>query len=94
MTTLPTSDPRKSLAGSLYAIIDLEVTDAPIDLAERALAAGCSWLQLRTKKADDRTWLEIARALRTRGGGAAASGSGPDHRRLSRRRWPTTHTRT
>jgi thiamine-phosphate pyrophosphorylase len=54
----------------LYAIIDLEVADAPIDLAERVLASRCSWLQLRAKNADDRTWLEVARALRTRCGEA------------------------
>lgn len=50
----------------LYAIIDLEVLSEPIALAEQALDAGCAWLQLRTKDADDRRWLEMARALRSR----------------------------
>lgn len=50
----------------LYAIIDLEVAGDPIELAERAIASGCAWLQLRAKKADDRTWLDAARALQSR----------------------------
>lgn len=50
----------------IYAIIDLESAEAPIELAERALRARCAWLQLRAKRADDRTWLEAAQILRAR----------------------------
>ncbi len=64
--TRPTSDPRKPVAGSLYAIIDLEVADAPLELAERALAVQPAWIQLRAKGCDDRTWIELASALRDR----------------------------
>jgi thiamine-phosphate pyrophosphorylase len=56
----------------LYAIIDLEAVSEPIALAERALDAGCPWLQLRTKDVDDRRWLEMARALQTRCANAGA----------------------
>ena len=66
MTTLPTSDPRKSLAGSLYAIIDLEVSDSVLEHAERALAIRPAWLQLRAKSCDDQTWIELASAIRER----------------------------
>jgi thiamine-phosphate pyrophosphorylase len=64
--TRPTSNPRKPLAGSLYAIIDLEVADSPLELAERTLAVQPAWIQLRAKGCDDRTWIEIASALRER----------------------------
>ena len=49
----------------LYAIIDLEAADDPLELAKRSLESGCAWLQLRAKKADDATWLEAARTLRS-----------------------------
>jgi thiamine-phosphate pyrophosphorylase len=55
-----------NVRSALYAIIDLQVAQAPIELAERALEEGCAWLQLRAKKSDDRTWLETASALRER----------------------------
>jgi len=55
-----------SSAPWLYAIIDLQVAEAPLALAERALEIGPSWLQLRAKNADDQTWLEAARALKAR----------------------------
>jgi len=48
----------------LYAIIDLEAADDPLELAKRSLESGCAWLQLRAKNADDATWLEAARTLR------------------------------
>ena len=64
--TRPTSNPRKPLAGSPYAIIDLEVADSPLELAERTLAVQPAWIQLRAKGCDDRTWIEIASALRER----------------------------
>lgn len=50
----------------LYAIVDLEVANDPIALAERSIGAGCAWLQLRAKRADDRTWLDAALALQSR----------------------------
>lgn len=56
----------KSAMPWLYAIVDLEVAKNPIELAERALRVAPAWLQLRAKKADDQTWLEAARALRSR----------------------------
>lgn len=59
------SDPQPVLRW-LYAIIDLEVADEPIALAERTLVMRPSWVQLRAKKADDRTWLEASRELQSR----------------------------
>lgn len=66
MTTRTTSERRKPIAGNLYAIIDLGVADSPLKLAERALAVRPAWLQLRAKSCDDRTWIELASALRER----------------------------
>jgi thiamine-phosphate pyrophosphorylase len=53
-----------SLSNSLYAIIDAEAADDPLDIARRALHFGCPLLQLRAKRLDDRSFLELARALR------------------------------
>ena len=50
----------------LYAIVDLQVARDPIALAEQAIAARCAWLQLRAKRADDRTWLDAAHAVKSR----------------------------
>lgn len=66
MTSPRTTERSGEVQEALYAIIDLEVAEAPIALAEQALEAGCAWLQLRAKKADDRTWLQMALALRER----------------------------
>jgi thiamine-phosphate pyrophosphorylase len=48
----------------LYAIIDLELVEDPLELAEAALDKGCAWLQLRAKRSTDRVWVEVATALR------------------------------
>ena len=66
MATRPTSDRSKLVDGKLYAIIDLDVADSALELAERALAIGPAWLQLRAKSCDDRTFVELAAALRER----------------------------
>ena len=50
---------------SLYAIVDVEVADRPLELAFQSLNAGCAMLQLRAKELDDRGFLEIARRLRS-----------------------------
>ena len=50
---------------SLYAIVDVEVADRPLELAFQSLNAGCAMLQLRAKDLDDRGFLEIARRLRS-----------------------------
>ena len=50
---------------SLYAIVDVDVADRPLELAFQSLNAGCAMLQLRAKDLDDRGFLEIARRLRS-----------------------------
>lgn len=49
---------------SLYAIIDAETTERPLELARAALHAGCALLQLRAKRLDDRSFLELGFELR------------------------------
>ena len=48
----------------VYAIIDPEVSEAPIALTERALASGCPVVQLRAKRLDDRSFLALASRMR------------------------------
>lgn len=50
---------------SLYAIIDAEVADPPLGVAFQALNAGCAIVQLRAKRLDDETFLEIAKRVRS-----------------------------
>lgn len=50
---------------SLYAIVDVEVADRPLELAFQSLNAGCAMLQLRAKNLDDQAFLEIARRIRS-----------------------------
>lgn len=50
---------------SLYAIIDVEVADRPLELAFKSLNAGCAMLQLRAKELDDEGFLEIAKRIRS-----------------------------
>lgn len=50
---------------SLYAIVDAEVADRPLGLAFRALNAGCAVVQLRAKRLDDVSFLEIAKRVRS-----------------------------
>lgn len=50
---------------SLYAIIDSEVAERPLELAFKSLNAGCAMLQLRAKELDDVAFLEIARRIRS-----------------------------
>lgn len=47
----------------LYAIVDAEAADDPIELAARVLHVGCVALQLRAKTLDDRSLLIMAREL-------------------------------
>ncbi len=61
MTSQPTSSDR---GARVYAIIDAEAARDPIDLARRAVGAGCAFLQLRAKRLDDRAFLDMAHALR------------------------------
>lgn len=51
-------------ADSLYAIIDAEAAGRPIELMRTALSSGCAMLQLRGKRLDDRTFLELANEAR------------------------------
>jgi len=53
------------LIDSLYAIIDAEVADRPLDLAFQALNAGCAMVQLRAKRLDDDALLKFARLIRS-----------------------------
>lgn len=50
---------------SLYAIIDLDAADHPLELTFKALNAGCAFVQLRAKHADDATFLAIAKRMRS-----------------------------
>jgi thiamine-phosphate diphosphorylase len=50
---------------ALYAIIDAEATERPLDLARSSLRAGCAMLQLRAKRLDDRRLVELAQHIRT-----------------------------
>ena len=50
---------------SLYAIVDAEVADRPLAVAFQALNAGCAMVQLRAKKLDDESFLEIAKRIRS-----------------------------
>lgn len=56
---------------SLYAIVDAEHAPRPLELAFKALNAGCSIVQLRAKRLDDPSFLEIAKRIRSACGQAA-----------------------
>jgi len=47
----------------LYAIVDAELSNDPVELAERTLRFGCAALQLRAKRLDDRALCTIAEQL-------------------------------
>jgi len=53
------------LIDSLYAIVDAEVAEHPLELAFQALNAGCAMLQLRAKRLDDVAFLRIATRVRS-----------------------------
>jgi thiamine-phosphate pyrophosphorylase len=53
------------LIESLYAIVDLDAADHPLELTFKALNAGCAFVQLRAKHADDTAFLAIARRMRS-----------------------------
>lgn len=50
---------------SLYAIVDAEVADRPLELTFEALNAGCAMIQLRAKRLDDVAFLKIAQRVRS-----------------------------
>lgn len=50
---------------SLYAIVDAEAADRPLELTFKALNAGCAMVQLRVKRLDDVAFLEIAKRVRS-----------------------------
>ena len=50
---------------SLYAIVDAEVADRPLELTFEALNAGCAMVQLRAKRLDDMAFLNIAQRVRS-----------------------------
>ena len=50
---------------SLYAIVDAEAADRPLELTFKALNAGCAMVQLRAKRLDDVAFLEIAKRVRS-----------------------------
>ena len=50
---------------SLYAIIDAEVAERPLELTFQALNAGCAMVQLRAKRLDDVAFLNIAKRVRS-----------------------------
>jgi len=53
------------LIDSLYAIVDAEHAERPLELAFRALNAGCAIVQLRAKRLDDLSFLKIATRVRS-----------------------------
>ena len=53
------------LIESLYAIVDAEVADRPLALAFQALNGGCAIVQLRAKRLDDVSFLEVAKRVRS-----------------------------
>jgi len=53
------------LIESLYAIVDAEAADRPLELTFKALNAGCAMVQLRAKRLDDVAFLEIAKRVRS-----------------------------
>ena len=50
---------------SLYAIVDVELAERPLELTFEALNAGCAILQLRAKRLDDLAFLKIATRVRS-----------------------------
>ncbi len=54
-----------TLIDSLYAIIDAEVAERPLELTFQALNAGCAMVQLRAKRLDDVAFLNIAKRVRS-----------------------------
>ena len=50
---------------SLYAIVDAECAERPLELAFEVLNAGCAIVQLRAKRLDDPSLLEIATKIRS-----------------------------
>lgn len=50
---------------SIYAIVDTEHAERPLELAFQVLNAGCAIVQLRAKRLDDAPLLEIARRVRS-----------------------------
>lgn len=48
----------------VYAIVDAEASREPAALARKALGAGCPVLQLRAKRLDDRSFIELGLELR------------------------------
>lgn len=50
---------------SLYAIVDAEVAERPLEMTFRALNAGCAIVQLRAKRLDDLAFLKIAKRVRS-----------------------------
>jgi thiamine-phosphate pyrophosphorylase len=53
------------LIDSLYVIVDAEAADRPLGLTFQALNAGCAIVQLRAKRLDDVSFLEIAKRVRS-----------------------------
>lgn len=50
---------------SLYAIVDAELAERPLELTFKALNAGCAMVQLRAKRLDDLAFLTIAMRVRS-----------------------------
>jgi len=53
------------LIDSLYAIVDAELAERPLELTFKALNAGCAIVQLRAKQLDDLAFLKIAMRIRS-----------------------------
>jgi thiamine-phosphate pyrophosphorylase len=53
------------LIDSLYAIVDAEFSERPLELTFQALNAGCAMVQLRAKRLDDVVFLKIAKRVRS-----------------------------
>jgi len=53
------------LIKSLYAIVDAEYAERPLELAFKALNAGCAIVQLRAKRLDDMSFLKVATRVRS-----------------------------
>ena len=54
-----------TLIDSIYAIVDLQIAERPLELAFRSLNAGCAFVQVRAKRLEDFAFLELAKRIRS-----------------------------
>ncbi len=51
---------------ALYAIVNVDTTQSPVEFVERIFSAGATLLQLRNKSLPDNEFLQIAKVIRSR----------------------------